>query len=72
MTDREMLMLAYGAIKAHYSEKKEITLIIEDHLFPKPDHPPVLVNPGTEVFDPTNPDHMKIGDPTRLPWKDPK
>jgi hypothetical protein len=42
MTDREMLLLAYGAIKALSTEVgklREVVTIIEEHLWP-----PVVVN----------------------------
>lgn len=45
MTDREMLLLAYGALKAisySYSNAIEITNILEDHLYP----PQLIIPPA--------------------------
>jgi hypothetical protein len=34
MTDREMLLLVYGALKATQIELGDVTVLVEEHLFP--------------------------------------
>ena len=45
MTDREMLLISYGAMKANYTENpklREIVNLIEDHLFTDKSNEPLV------------------------------
>ena len=45
MTDREILLMAYGAMKASYAEQsklREVVNLIEDHLYPPEINEPLV------------------------------
>lgn len=55
MTDKEMLLFAYGALKASsFTNQAPVIKTIEDHLYPPPgpEDSKVLINTGASVVKP--------------------